>query len=185
MLVWRKSLSAAPSHRSHCNYRVTVRSGFTLESALTRGLVERVLRGKLHAAWGIRPVVDEDLWVQPVGREGFSLCLPKSFPGKKSSCNGTGPSWRDDLLDSQIDASRFLLESGQVHSNPGCSTRLQRSPSHDACTRFRGSWFRCCSTSSVSRPCLTYGCGLQAVYRPVSRNRNRVLYAARPEIRPS
>ncbi len=53
-------------------------SGFTLESALTRDLVERVLRGKLHAALGIRPVVDEDLWVQPVGREGFSLCLPKN-----------------------------------------------------------------------------------------------------------
>ena len=53
-------------------------SGFALESALTRDLVERVLRGKLHAALGIRPVVDEDLWVQPVGREGFSLCLPRN-----------------------------------------------------------------------------------------------------------
>ena len=52
--------------------------GLTLESALTRDLVEKVLRGKLHAALGIRPVVDEDLWVQPVGREGFSVCLPKN-----------------------------------------------------------------------------------------------------------
>ena len=55
-------------------------SGITLESATTRELVERVLRGKLHAALGIRPIVDEDLWVQPVGREGFSLCVPKNHP---------------------------------------------------------------------------------------------------------
>jgi DNA-binding transcriptional LysR family regulator len=52
--------------------------GITLESAMTRELVERVLRGKLHAGLGIRPIVDEDLWVQPVGREGFSLCVPKN-----------------------------------------------------------------------------------------------------------
>jgi LysR family transcriptional regulator, benzoate and cis,cis-muconate-responsive activator of ben and cat genes len=53
-------------------------SGFILESASTRDLVERVLRGRLHVALGIRPIMDEDLWVQPVGREGFSLCLPKN-----------------------------------------------------------------------------------------------------------
>jgi DNA-binding transcriptional LysR family regulator len=53
-------------------------SGFVLESASTRDLVERVLRGRLHAALGIRPVMDEDLWVQPVGREGFSVCVPKN-----------------------------------------------------------------------------------------------------------
>ena len=54
------------------------RQGITLESASTIDLAERVLRGKLHAALGIRPVVDEDLWVQPVGREGFSLGVPKN-----------------------------------------------------------------------------------------------------------
>lgn len=52
--------------------------GITLETAPTGELVERVLRGKLHAALGIRPIVDEDLWVQPVGREGFALCVPRN-----------------------------------------------------------------------------------------------------------
>jgi len=52
--------------------------GITLESASTVDLAERVLRGKLHAALGIRPVLDEDLWVHPVGREGFSLGIPKN-----------------------------------------------------------------------------------------------------------
>lgn len=55
-------------------------SGFTLESACTRELVERVLGGKLHAALGVRPIVDEDLWMQPVGREGFSICVPRNHP---------------------------------------------------------------------------------------------------------
>lgn len=52
--------------------------GTVLESATTQELVERVLRGKLHAALGVSPVIDEDLWVQPVGREGFSICIPKN-----------------------------------------------------------------------------------------------------------
>ncbi|HEU5400118.1 MAG TPA: LysR family transcriptional regulator [Terriglobales bacterium] len=53
-------------------------SGTILESATTRELIERVLRGRLHAALGVSPVVDEELWVQPVGREGFSVCIPKN-----------------------------------------------------------------------------------------------------------
>lgn len=53
-------------------------SGITLETAPTGELVERVLRGRLHAALGVRPIVDEDLWVQPVGREGFTLCVPRN-----------------------------------------------------------------------------------------------------------
>lgn len=50
----------------------------TLESAPSLQMVERVLRGQLHAALGISPIEDEDLWVEPVGREGFSLCLPRN-----------------------------------------------------------------------------------------------------------
>ncbi len=53
-------------------------SGILLESATTLESVDRVLRGHLHAALGVGPVVDEDLWVQPVGWEGFSICVPKS-----------------------------------------------------------------------------------------------------------
>ncbi len=55
-----------------------VPSGIVLESASTREMVERVLRGQLHAALGVRPITDEDLWVQLVGREEFSLCLSRN-----------------------------------------------------------------------------------------------------------
>jgi DNA-binding transcriptional LysR family regulator len=51
-------------------------SGIVLETANTLELVDRVLRGKLHAALGVGPISDRDLWVQRVGREGFSVCLP-------------------------------------------------------------------------------------------------------------
>lgn len=53
-------------------------SGIVLETANTLELVERVLRGKLHAALGVGPISDRDLWVQRVGREGFSVCLPRN-----------------------------------------------------------------------------------------------------------
>lgn len=53
-------------------------SGIELETANTLELVERVLRGKLHAALGVSPISDQDLWVQRVGREGFSVCLPRN-----------------------------------------------------------------------------------------------------------
>jgi DNA-binding transcriptional LysR family regulator len=53
-------------------------SGIVLETANTLELVERVLRGKLHAALGVGPIADRDLWVQRVGQEGFSVCLPRN-----------------------------------------------------------------------------------------------------------
>ncbi|MCU1226211.1 MAG: LysR family transcriptional regulator [Edaphobacter sp.] len=53
-------------------------SGIVLETANTLELVERVLRGKLHAALGVGPLSDRDLWVQRVGQEGFSVCLPRN-----------------------------------------------------------------------------------------------------------
>lgn len=53
-------------------------SGIVLETANTLELVDRVLRGKLHAALGVGPISDRDLWVQRVGREGFSVCLPRN-----------------------------------------------------------------------------------------------------------
>jgi len=52
-------------------------SGIVLEAANTLELVERVLRGRLHAALGVGPIVDRDLLVERVGREGFSVCLPR------------------------------------------------------------------------------------------------------------
>jgi DNA-binding transcriptional LysR family regulator len=53
-------------------------SRIELESANPLELVERVLRGKLHAGLGFGPIVDRDLWVQQVGQEGFSVCLPRN-----------------------------------------------------------------------------------------------------------
>jgi DNA-binding transcriptional LysR family regulator len=53
-------------------------SSIKLETASTRELVERVLRGQLHAMLGISPITDDDLWVYPIGREGFSVCVPKN-----------------------------------------------------------------------------------------------------------
>jgi len=53
-------------------------SGIVLETANTLELVDRVLRGKLHAALGVGPLSDRDLWVQRVGQEGFSVCLPRN-----------------------------------------------------------------------------------------------------------
>jgi DNA-binding transcriptional LysR family regulator len=49
-----------------------------LETANTLELVERVLRGRLHAALGVGPIADQDLWVQRAGQEGFSVCLPRN-----------------------------------------------------------------------------------------------------------
>ena len=53
-------------------------SGTYLESAYTLNLVSRVLRGELHAAIGIAPIMDADLWVKSVGRDGHSVGLPKN-----------------------------------------------------------------------------------------------------------
>jgi DNA-binding transcriptional LysR family regulator len=53
-------------------------AGIVLETANTLELVERILRGRLHAALGVGPIVDQDLWVERVGREGFSVCLPRN-----------------------------------------------------------------------------------------------------------
>ncbi len=53
-------------------------SGTALETANTLDLVERVLRGRLHASLGVGPIADQDLWVQRVGQEGFSVCLPRN-----------------------------------------------------------------------------------------------------------
>ncbi len=55
-------------------------SGIVLETANTLELVERVLRGRLHAALGVGPIADQDLWVQRAGQEGFSVLLAEEPP---------------------------------------------------------------------------------------------------------
>jgi LysR family transcriptional regulator, benzoate and cis,cis-muconate-responsive activator of ben and cat genes len=49
-----------------------------LESAITIELMERVLKGQLHLAFGISPIDNEELWVHPITREPFCLCIPKN-----------------------------------------------------------------------------------------------------------
>jgi DNA-binding transcriptional LysR family regulator len=49
-----------------------------LESGVTQTIIERVLRGELHAGLGIMPISDEQLWVTTVGREQFCVCIPKN-----------------------------------------------------------------------------------------------------------
>ncbi len=53
-------------------------SNIVLRTANTPELVEDVLRGHLHAALGVGPISDSELWVQRLGREGFSVCLPRN-----------------------------------------------------------------------------------------------------------
>jgi DNA-binding transcriptional LysR family regulator len=52
--------------------------GVVLESAATPELVERVLQGRLDAAIGVGPVEDRDLWIEPLARESFCVCIPKN-----------------------------------------------------------------------------------------------------------
>lgn len=53
-------------------------TGVLLQSAPTPEQIKRVLRGHFHAALGIHPIDDRDLWVQRVGAEGFSVCVSKN-----------------------------------------------------------------------------------------------------------
>jgi DNA-binding transcriptional LysR family regulator len=48
-----------------------------MESATTPVLVEIVLRGELHAALGVQPVDDKDLWCEVISREPYCVCIPK------------------------------------------------------------------------------------------------------------
>jgi DNA-binding transcriptional LysR family regulator len=49
-----------------------------LESAHTLDLVERVLRGQLHAALGTQPIHDPDLWIETIAQEPFCVCVPRN-----------------------------------------------------------------------------------------------------------
>ena len=48
------------------------------ESSGTLELVERVLRGKLNVAFGVQPIQDRELWIEPVAQEPFCICVPKN-----------------------------------------------------------------------------------------------------------
>jgi DNA-binding transcriptional LysR family regulator len=48
-----------------------------LEHSVTPDLIERVLRGRLHASLGILPIHNRELWIEPLVREPFCVCLSK------------------------------------------------------------------------------------------------------------
>jgi DNA-binding transcriptional LysR family regulator len=52
--------------------------GLVLETASTRELIERVIRGRVHVGFGIMPIQEEELWVNPIAREPLCLCVPKN-----------------------------------------------------------------------------------------------------------
>ncbi|MHB2008593.1 MAG: LysR family transcriptional regulator [Acidobacteriaceae bacterium] len=56
-----------------------------LETGSTINLVDDVLRGRLHASFGIQPILEEDLWVKPIMREPFCLCISKNHRLAKQS----------------------------------------------------------------------------------------------------
>jgi DNA-binding transcriptional LysR family regulator len=51
-----------------------------LEHSVTPDLIERVLRGRLHASLGVLPIQNRELWVELLVREPFCVCLPKGHP---------------------------------------------------------------------------------------------------------
>jgi DNA-binding transcriptional LysR family regulator len=53
-------------------------SGVALATGGPMELVARVLRGDLDVGLSLGPVDDEDLWAQPVGREGMTVCIPRN-----------------------------------------------------------------------------------------------------------
>jgi LysR family transcriptional regulator, benzoate and cis,cis-muconate-responsive activator of ben and cat genes len=62
----------------HIGSADATKPGVVLKTAATPELVERVLQGKLDAAIGVCPVEDRDLWIEPLARESFCVCIPKN-----------------------------------------------------------------------------------------------------------
>jgi DNA-binding transcriptional LysR family regulator len=53
-----------------------------LKADTTVHLEARVLRGELHAGFGVMPILDRDLWVAPIAHEYFSVCISATHPLK-------------------------------------------------------------------------------------------------------
>ncbi len=60
------------SHSQDRELRVVLEAGSTIQ------LIEDVLRGKLHASFGVQPILEEELRVKPITREPFCLCVSKN-----------------------------------------------------------------------------------------------------------
>lgn len=70
---------SAPTSERHPDGNFSeLETGVVLECDTTMRLMERVLRGELHAAFGVSPILHEDLRIKPVTRESFCLCVSKN-----------------------------------------------------------------------------------------------------------
>ncbi|MHB1022632.1 MAG: LysR family substrate-binding domain-containing protein [Acidobacteriaceae bacterium] len=57
---------------SHVPIRVVLESGTTIQ------LIDRVPKGEIHAAFGVQPMLNDELWIEPIMRESFCLCISKN-----------------------------------------------------------------------------------------------------------
>jgi len=55
-------------------------SGVEINADTTVNLVQHVLRGILHVGFGVGPIQDKDLWIAPITREYFSVCIAADHP---------------------------------------------------------------------------------------------------------
>ena len=69
----------AQDHSLTGEFRIVLEAGMTIQ------LVEDVLRGRLHASFGVQPIIGDDLWIKPVAREPFCLCVSKNHRLAKQS----------------------------------------------------------------------------------------------------
>jgi DNA-binding transcriptional LysR family regulator len=81
----RLELSPKTSSENHVEVKTAASSAFLsegsrilLQSGTTVELIDRVQRGELHAAFGIQPLPDKELWTEPITREPFCLCISKN-----------------------------------------------------------------------------------------------------------
>jgi DNA-binding transcriptional LysR family regulator len=58
----------------------TPKPRIVLEHGVTPDLIERVMRGRLHASLGVLPIQNPELWIEQLVREPFCVCLPKGHP---------------------------------------------------------------------------------------------------------
>jgi DNA-binding transcriptional LysR family regulator len=49
-----------------------------LQTGTTVQLIDRVQRGELHAAFGVQPLREKELWSETITREPFCLCISKN-----------------------------------------------------------------------------------------------------------
>jgi DNA-binding transcriptional LysR family regulator len=140
--------------------------GVVLESASTRELVKHVLRGQLHAALGIRPIDDEELWVKTVGSEGFSVCVPRNHPLAQ----------KPDVTVRNLDHELVFWVPPSLHPRfyAGAVKYIHSLGVTPVFKEVRG--------QAHALEFVAHGCGLQGAFRSISWHRYGAFYEARPEI---